>query len=342
MASRIALFLMLCSLCTAAGHGGEGSALNDPMTVMQNGLSKLNETTCAMSLLCLWLEVVQLPRRRMIERIDTIFERFRGLVNISAERARLENDDTFNNMSDAREVLQGIRNKMDAVNELESEINEQRQVLLSSLQNGTAVVSGMNNAISAISVAAAPIMKQSGAVQVSISNMKEKLSKLPHFEEGMTIANETVDCIMRTWWKGDTEQLINNLKRLIKNSSSICSKRVQRRMRRYNSYAYIDAIEFAARYKEQIINYTNTIGSIDRFDERQRGASGNITNKLLGSGFVKQLEDMLSYMNALRVSVREIRKARAQLLAAKQKNEEEGRDRCTDLWSQLLTLVRLK
>ncbi|CCD20296.1 hypothetical protein, conserved in T. vivax [Trypanosoma vivax Y486] len=311
------------------------------MTVMQNGLSELNETTCAMSLLCLWLEVVQLPRKRMIERIDTIFERLRGLVNISAERARLENDGTFNNTSDAREVLQDIKSKLDAVEELESKIDEQRQALLSALQNGTAVVGEMNDAITSISVPAAPIMKQNGSVQVSLSSMKEKLSKLPHFEEGMTIANKTVDCIMATWWQGDTQFLVESLKRLIENSSSICSKSIKAK-RRYSYNGYTGTIQFGAGNEKPLIDYMDTIGSIDTFDERQHGASGNITNKLLGNGFAKQLEGMLDDMNALRVSAREIRKARAQLLAAKRKNEEERRHSCTDLWSQLLTLVKLK
>ncbi|KAG8341310.1 hypothetical protein TRVL_07859 [Trypanosoma vivax] len=341
MASRIALLLVCLSLCVTAAHG-EVSAETDPLALINEKFGKLNETTCAMSLLCLWLEVVQLPRRRMIERIDTIFERFRGLVNISAERAMLENDDTFKNTSDAREVLQGIKSKLDAVEELESGIDEHRRVLLSALQNGTAVVGKMNDAITSISVAAAPITKDWGTVQVSLPHMKEKLRKLPHFEEGMKLANKTVACIMATWWQGKTEQLIDNLKRLIENSSTICSKRVEWKRRRISNHGYIDAIDFAARYKGNIINYTNTIGSIDRFDERRRGASGNITNKLLGSGFAKQLEDMLDDMNALRVSAREMGKARAQLLAAKRKNEEERRHSCTDLWSQLLTLVRLK
>ncbi|KAH8616779.1 hypothetical protein ERJ75_000445600 [Trypanosoma vivax] len=147
---------------------------------------------------------------------------------------------------------------------------------------------------------------------------------------------------MATWWQGKTEQLIDNLKRLIENSSSICKKRVQRKKRTYSSDGYTKSIQFGAGNEKPLIDYMDTIGSIDTFDERQHGASGNITNKLLGNGFAKQLEGMLDHMNALRVSAREIRKARAQLLAAKRKNEEERRHSCTDLWSQLLTLVRLK
>ncbi|CCD18674.1 hypothetical protein ERJ75_000862400 [Trypanosoma vivax] len=341
MASRIALLLMCLSLCVTAARG-EVSAETDPLALMNETFSNMEKETCATALLCLWLEVVQLPRRRMIERIDTIFERFRGLVNISAERARLEDDDTFKNMTDAQEVLQGIKSKLYAVNELESKIDKQRLALLSALQNGTAVVGKMNDAIGAIGTVTLQITKEGGSVQISLPHMKEKLSKLSRFEDGMTVAKKTVDCIMETWWKGDTQQLIDNLKRLIKNSSSICSKRFQRRMRRPSYDKYIDAIEFAARYKEHVINYTNTIGSIDRFGEGQRNASGNTTSQLLSNGFAKQLEDILSDMNALKVSVREIRKERAQLLAAKRKNEEERRHSCTDLWSQLLTLVRLK
>ncbi|CCD18805.1 hypothetical protein, conserved in T. vivax [Trypanosoma vivax Y486] len=230
------------------------------------------------------------------------------------------------------------------MDELESKVAKQKLALLSALQNDTAVVSGMNPAISAIYLAAGPIIHKVN-VQVSLSNVKEDLRKLPHFEEGMTIANQTVDRIMATWWKGNTQLLIENLKWLTENSLSICSKCVATKLPKnyHQNYTnYVNAIKFAALYKKDLINYMGTIGSIDRFDEGQRNASSNTTNKLLGNKFAKQLEVILDDMNALKVSAREIRKERAQLLAARQKNEEERRHSCTDLWSQLLTLVRLK
>ncbi|KAH8619396.1 hypothetical protein ERJ75_000165800 [Trypanosoma vivax] len=107
MTPRIALFLMCLSLCVTAAHG-EVSTETDPLALIKK-FDKLEKEACATTLMCLWFELAQLPRRRMIERIDTIFERLRGLVNISAERARLENDEAFNNVDDAHEALRSIK-----------------------------------------------------------------------------------------------------------------------------------------------------------------------------------------------------------------------------------------
>ncbi|KAH8620340.1 hypothetical protein ERJ75_000080800 [Trypanosoma vivax] len=343
MASRIALFLMCLSLCVTAAHG-EMDAEKDPLALIKEKFDKLGKEACATALVCLWLELAQLPRRRMIERIDTVFMQSKGLVNISAERAMLENDDTFNNMDDAREALRGIKRRLDAMYELESKMGDQRLAIVSALQNGSAVVGGMNLAIGAIYFAAGPIIHKVN-VQVSLSNMKEDLSKVQYFREAMAIANQTVNCVMGTWWKDNTELLVDNLRGLITNSSLICGKHVPRGWRKsYRNYPdYDEAIKFAASdNKKDLIKYMETIGSIDNFDERQRNASGKTTSQLLSNGFAKQLEDILSDMNTLKVLVREIRKERAQLLAAKQKSEEERRHSCTDLWSQLLALVRLK
>ncbi|KAH8620225.1 hypothetical protein ERJ75_000089200 [Trypanosoma vivax] len=86
----------------------------------------------------------------------------------------------------------------------------------------------------------------------------------------------------------------------------------------------------------------DTIGSIDKFGERQRNASDNITNQLLHRDPSKQLERILSDMNALKTPVKQIRKERSRLAVVKHKKEEECRHNCSDQWSQLLTLVKLK
>ncbi|CCD20485.1 hypothetical protein ERJ75_000412500 [Trypanosoma vivax] len=346
MASRIALFLMCLSLCVTAAHG-EVSSETDPHELIIESFSKLEKETCATALMCLWLEVVQLPRRRMIERIDTIFKRFRGLVNISAERAKLENDGTFNNMSDAREALNDIYTKLEAAQKLESRLEGAKQELRAGLEKDDTVVSNLNDALVSISMVVSGLLGKLGTQTVSLTSIKKDMQNMTNYTQGMEIANNTVKAIMETWWNGNTASLINNLTKLIKNSSTLCDKHVYERKIRY-TYSYFHIVDyskviaFIRNNTGELINYTNTIGSIDRFDERQRGASGNITKKLLASVFAKQLEDMLNDMNALKVSVREIRKARAQLLVAKQKNEEERRHGCTDLWSQLLTLVRLR
>ncbi|KAG8343283.1 hypothetical protein TRVL_05886 [Trypanosoma vivax] len=72
-------------------------------------------------------------------------------------------------------------------------------------------------------------MKQSGVVQVSPSKMKGKLCNLLYCEEGKTMANDTVDCIVMKCWQGSTQLLVEDLKKLIKNSSSVCAQRVQPR-----------------------------------------------------------------------------------------------------------------
>ncbi|CCD18734.1 hypothetical protein, conserved in T. vivax, (fragment) [Trypanosoma vivax Y486] len=297
--------------------------------------------------MCLWLELAQLPRKRMIERIDTIFERFRGLVNISAERARLESDGTFKNTSDAREVLSDIYTKLEAAQKLESKLEGAKQELRAGLEKDDTVVSNLNDPLVSINMVVSTLLEKKGFQAVSLMSIKKDMQNMTNYTQGMEIANATVKAIMETWWNGNTASLINNLTKLIRNSSTLCDKCVYENKKKYTySYflkvGYPKVIAFIRHNTGELINYTNTIGTIDRFDERQRGASGNITNKLLGSGFAKQLEDMLDDMNALKVSVREIRKARAQLLVAKQKNEEERRHSCTDLWSQLLTLVRLR
>ncbi|KAH8617839.1 hypothetical protein ERJ75_000343200 [Trypanosoma vivax] len=347
MASRIALFLMCLSLCVSAAHG-EMDAEADPLALINEKFDKLGKEACATALMCLWFELAQLPRRRMIERIDTIFERFRGLVNISAERARLENDGTFNNMRDAREVLSDIYTKLEAAQKLESRLEGAKQKLRAGLVKDDTVVLILNNAVETISIVVSALLGKTGTHTISLTSIRKDMQNMTNYTQGMEIANTTVKAIMETWWNDNTASLINNLTELIRNSSALCDRHVKHSYRGYNANRYVPkgdyskVIVFIRNNPDELIDYTNTIGSIDTFDERQRGASGNITKKLLGNNFAKQLEDILSGMNALKVSAREIRKERVQLLAAKQKSEEERRHSCTDLWSQLLTLVRLK
>ncbi|KAG8340881.1 hypothetical protein TRVL_08290 [Trypanosoma vivax] len=98
------------------------------MQMMENGLRKLNETACITSLLCLWLEVVQLPRGRWLSELTRFMKSFVFFINISCERAKLENDGALNNMYDAREVLCGVKTQFDAVTELESKMGGQVMV----------------------------------------------------------------------------------------------------------------------------------------------------------------------------------------------------------------------
>ncbi|KAH8610380.1 hypothetical protein ERJ75_001110200 [Trypanosoma vivax] len=98
------------------------------MQMMENGLSKLNETACVTSLLCLWLEVVQLPGRRWLNELTQFMNSFGFFINFGGARAKLENDDTFNNMEDAREVLCGIKRQFDGMEELEIKMDGQVMV----------------------------------------------------------------------------------------------------------------------------------------------------------------------------------------------------------------------
>ncbi|KAG8340882.1 hypothetical protein TRVL_08291 [Trypanosoma vivax] len=110
----------------------------------------------------------------------------------------------------------------------------------------------MSNAIRTISVAAAPIMRYSGAMQVSPSNTKGELRNLLYSEEGKTMANDAVDCIMSQWRQGDTQLLVESLEMLIENSSSVCGQRVQPKKGKEDLTSclnYAEASRFASIYK---------------------------------------------------------------------------------------------
>ncbi|CCD18484.1 hypothetical protein, conserved in T. vivax [Trypanosoma vivax Y486] len=286
MTPRIALLVMCLSLCATAAHG-EMSAETDPLALISDKFDKLEKETCATALMCLWFELAQLPRRRMIERIDSIFERFRALVNISAERAMLENDGTFKNTNDAREVLSDIYTKLEAAQKLESKLEGAKQKLHAGLEKDDTVVFNLNNALVTISIVVSALLEKQGLQTVSLTSIRKDMQNMTNYTQGMGIANTAVKSIMETWWNGNTASLINNLTKLIKNSSTLCDKHVKQwYLRNKNAYQYVPkgdyskVIVFIRNNPDELINYMGTIGSIDKFDERQPGASGNITKKL--------------------------------------------------------------
>ncbi|KAH8605581.1 hypothetical protein ERJ75_001583100 [Trypanosoma vivax] len=75
------------------------------------------------SLLCLWLEVVQLPRGRWLSELTQFMKSFGFFINVGGERAKLENGGTLNNMEDARELLRGVKRQFDGMEELESKMD---------------------------------------------------------------------------------------------------------------------------------------------------------------------------------------------------------------------------
>ncbi|KAH8610371.1 hypothetical protein ERJ75_001110100 [Trypanosoma vivax] len=86
----------------------------------------------------------------------------------------------------------------------------------------------------------------------------------------------------------------------------------------------------------------DTIGSIDKADERQCNVSDNIASQLLHRNPAKRLKCILSYMNVFKTAVKQIRKEGSGQAVVKHKREEECWHSCTELWSELLTLVKLK
>ncbi|KAG8342483.1 hypothetical protein TRVL_06682 [Trypanosoma vivax] len=104
--------------------------------------------------------------------------------------------------------------------------------------------------------------------------MKGKLRNLPHCEEGTTMANDTVDCIMVTCWQGDTQLLVDILKRLVENSSSVCGQCVQPKKGKEDltsSLNYIEARRFASIYK------TSSLTTWTRLAALTRLTSGSVT-----------------------------------------------------------------
>ncbi|KAH8617095.1 hypothetical protein ERJ75_000413900 [Trypanosoma vivax] len=72
-----------------------------------------------MALLCLWLELERLPRKRMIERIGAISNQLSGAVNIVAERDMSEKDETYEFL-EAHEVLRDMRRQPEVAQGLDA------------------------------------------------------------------------------------------------------------------------------------------------------------------------------------------------------------------------------
>ncbi|KAH8608349.1 hypothetical protein ERJ75_001375300 [Trypanosoma vivax] len=106
----------------------------------------------------------------MTERIDTVFKKFGGLVNVSAERAVLEEDDTFTNSLEAREVVRCMRSKLETAGQLTNKLESAKAQLLAKLEKGDAVVGDLNDALLSISIPAGGFARTQRKV-VSIRNV---------------------------------------------------------------------------------------------------------------------------------------------------------------------------
>ncbi|KAH8620370.1 hypothetical protein ERJ75_000072800 [Trypanosoma vivax] len=195
---RVALLLACCTVCAFAVESNfeNENTTMDPLQNVNESFSKLNTEECATALMCLWLEVAQLPRKRMIERIDTVFKQFVGLVNVSAERAMLEEDETFTNSLEARDVLRGMRSKLETAEELTKKLENSKTELLTELEKGDAVVGNLSNALLSVSVPAAAFVDTRLQV-ISIPNVRQMVKNMDNFTSGEQIANDTTELIMQ-------------------------------------------------------------------------------------------------------------------------------------------------
>ncbi|CCD21131.1 hypothetical protein ERJ75_000177300 [Trypanosoma vivax] len=344
-ALRVGLLLACCTVCAFAVESNveyENTTM-DPLQNVNESFSKLNTEECATALMCLWLEVAQLPRKRMIERIDTVFKQFGGLVNVSAERAMLEEDDTFTNSYEARDVLRDMRSKLETAEQLTKKLESGKTELLTELEKDDAVVGNLSNALSSVSVPAAGFDKQQQVI--SIPNVKQMVAKMNNFTLGEQIANDTTKLIIQQWWNENTSSLVTNLQALIYKSSEICGRRLtpkkeKKRPPRLPAKTYSDVIKFASSGRSYLTKYMETISSIDGLDGRDRNVSASLT-KLLPKGNLSSIingtaRDIVKLRN---VKTR-LRKAKTIYVATVQRERETVRlSGCTDLWKQLLTFV---
>ncbi|CCD20784.1 hypothetical protein, conserved in T.vivax [Trypanosoma vivax Y486] len=344
---RVGLLLACCTVCAFATETkveNENTTM-DPFQNVNESFSKLDTEACATALLCLWLEVVQLPRKRMIERIDTVFKQFVDLVNISAERAMLEEDETFTNSYEARDVLRGMRSKLETAEELTKQLENGKTELLTELTKDDAVVGDMALALSSVSAAAA---KFAGTQQqvISIPNAKQMVAKMNNSTLGKQIANNITKLIMQQWWDENTSFLVQNLQTLINKSSDICGRHLTSKRGRkgpwvYSVYgSYSDVIVLASSGRKDLVKYMQTISGIDGLDGRDRNVSASLT-KLLPSGNLSRVINATARdIVKLRDVKTQLRKTKAIYVATVQRERETVRlSGCTDLWKQLLTLV---
>ncbi|KAH8610343.1 hypothetical protein ERJ75_001109300 [Trypanosoma vivax] len=342
---RVALLLACCTVCAfATGNGAENE--NTTMGPLQNvnkSLSALDTEACATALLCLWLEVAQLPRKRMIERIDTVFKQFESVVNVSAERAMLEEDETFTNSSEAREVVRGMHSKLETEEQLTKKLENSKTELLTELAKDDAVVGDLSNALSSVSV---PAVGFGGAQRqvISIPNVTLMVKNMSNLTLGEQVAKNTTELIMQQWWNESTSSLVKKLQTLINKSSEICTTLFKLKKWRSCMYwrtnCYGDVIRLAYSERAYLTKYMETISAIDGLDGRYRNVSTSLT-KLLPKGNLSSIVNATARdMVQLRDVKTQLRKAKAIYVATGQRERETVRlSGCTDLWRQLITFV---
>ncbi|KAG8344497.1 hypothetical protein TRVL_04660 [Trypanosoma vivax] len=341
---RAALLLACCTVCAfAAGRKSENeNTTMDPLQNVSKSFSALDTKACATALLCLWLEMAQLPRKRMTERIDTVFKQFGDLVNVSAERAMLEEDNTFTNSLEAREVVRGMRSKLETAEQLTKQLESGKAQLLAMLEKGDAVVGDLNDALYSISIPAGRFGERLEVV--SIPNVTLMVKNMSNFTLGEQIANNITTLIMQQWWNENTSSLIQNLQTLINKSSDVCTSHSVCKMKRLHQcwfakpYDYVIGLAFSSR--SYLTQYMETISDIDGLDGRDRNVSASLA-KLLPNGNSSSIINATARdMVLLRDVKAQLRKAKAIYVAAVQREREMVRlSGCTDLWKQFLTFV---
>ncbi|KAH8616763.1 hypothetical protein ERJ75_000446100 [Trypanosoma vivax] len=342
---RVALLLACCSVCAfAAGREAESeNTTMDPLQNVSKSFSALDTKPCATALLCLWLELAQLPRKRMIERIDTVFKQFGGLVNVSAERAMLEEDDTFTNSLEAREVVRGMRSKLETAEQLTKQLESGKTQLLAMLEKGDAVVGNLNDALLSVSIPAGVSASTSDQV-VSIPNVKQMIKNMSNFTLGEQIANSTTTLIMQQWWNENTSSLVSNLQALINKSSGICGVKLALEKKKWQLCrpikCYSDVIGLASLEKDHLTKYMQTISDIDGLDGRDRNVSASLAKLLRNGNSSSIINATARDMVLLRDVKTQLQMAKAIYVATAQWERETVRlSGCTDLWRQLLTFV---
>ncbi|KAH8617817.1 hypothetical protein ERJ75_000343500 [Trypanosoma vivax] len=342
---RVALLLACCTVCAFAFAAVkvDGNSNMEPLEVMNASFHRLKLEDCATALLCLWLEVAQLPRKRMIERIDKVFRQFESVVNVSAERAMLEEDETFTNSLEAREVVRGMRSKLETAEQLTKKLENGKAQLLAMLEKGDAVVGNLNDALYSVSIPAGGFAGTSQQV-VSIPNVTLMVKNMSNFAPGEQIANSTTELIMQQWWNGNTSSLVKNLQTLINKSSDICTSlsvcKTKKWQQCWSAKPYDNVIGLASSQKHYLTQYMQTISGIDGLDARDRNVSASLA-KLLRKGNLSSIINATAHdMVLLRDVKTQLRKAKAIYVATVQRERETVRlSGCTDLWKQLLTFV---
>ncbi|CCD21088.1 hypothetical protein, conserved in T. vivax [Trypanosoma vivax Y486] len=344
MALRVALLLMCCSVCAFA-TGNEVEKANttmDPLQIVNKSFSELSRETCATALLCLWLELVKLPRKRMIERIDTVFKQFESVVNVTKERAMLEEDETFTNSSEAREVLHDMRRQLEVAQGLDAKLEKSRRELLIELAKDDRVVMHMHNALSTISVAAAAGVGKSGGHQISLQTTQQDVETMKNYANATAIANRTVELIEKLWWNEDATYLVERLTTLINTSLALCLKAIPQTSRRITYFPADDhknAILFAKSGQLELVHYMGNITAIDQLSVDQRSVS-SLGSLVRNTNFSSQFKTFLTDMAQLRNIGKKMKTQRKRYANLVRLDAEERRvSSCTDLWSQLFGFV---